>query len=148
ALREIESSNTTPTDESTKPLVTVISTTGVSEVKEDVPFGFQILYHKLLAVPHADKKAMEQLLDGHMAQSDHSQRVFRGAVVVRPSLLTGDHLVHSKSRKGAKLLRAGTESEPAIGYTVHRADVGEWIFEEVIQTGGSSHVGQRVTLTN
>ncbi|KAF9160010.1 hypothetical protein DFQ26_005982 [Actinomortierella ambigua] len=83
-----------------------------------------------------------------MALADHSQRVFRGAVVVRPSLLTGDHLVHSKGRKGVKSLKVGSEDKPAIGYTIHRADVGEWIYEEVIRTGGSSVVGQKVTLTN
>ncbi|KAF9160938.1 hypothetical protein DFQ26_005049, partial [Actinomortierella ambigua] len=148
ALREIESSNSPTIDAFTKPLVAVISTTGVSSVKEDVPFGFQTLYHKFLAVPHADKKIMEQLIADHMALADHSQRVFCGAVVVRPSLLTGDHLVHSKGRKGVKSLKVGSEDKPAIGYTVHRADVGEWIYEEVIRTGGSSVVGQKVTLTN
>ncbi|KAG0238023.1 hypothetical protein BGW42_007577 [Actinomortierella wolfii] len=148
ALHEIiqETSTKTGSDVS-KPLMTVISTTGVSNVKEDVPFGFQTLYHKFLAVPHADKKAMEQLIDEHLAQHDQSQHVLRGAVVVRPSLLMGDHLIAGKGRKGYKGLKVGTEDKPAIGYTVHRADVGEWIYEEVVRTGGSSFVGQKVTLT-
>ncbi|KAF9974549.1 hypothetical protein BGZ73_002032 [Actinomortierella ambigua] len=147
ALREIESS-IERLDESTKPLITVISTTGVSHGKEDVPFGFQTLYHKFLAVPHADKKIMEQLIGDHMAQSDLRQRVFCGAVVVRPSLLTGDHLIHSKSRKGIQALKVGSEDKPAIGYTVHRADIGEWIYEQVIRPDVSLFVGQKVTLTN
>ncbi|KAF9970410.1 hypothetical protein BGZ73_006869, partial [Actinomortierella ambigua] len=133
ALREIESS-IERLDESSKPLITLISTTGVSQGKEDVPFGFQTLYHKILAVPHA--------------QADCSQRVFRGTVVVRPSLLTGDHRIKSKSRKDIQALKVGSEDKPAIGYTVHRADVDEWIYERVVRPDASSFVGQKVTLTN
>ncbi|KAF9976241.1 hypothetical protein BGZ73_008948 [Actinomortierella ambigua] len=112
ALREIHSSvEREGVDGLARPLITVISTTGVSEIKEDVSFGFQTLYSKFPTVPHADKKVMEQLISDHMAQSDYSKRRFRGAK-------------DRKGRKGIKSLRIGTEVEPAIGYTVHRTDVG------------------------
>ncbi|KAG0229844.1 hypothetical protein BGW42_001309 [Actinomortierella wolfii] len=148
ALHEISLASGTPGSHDSKPVMTVISTTGLSDIKEDVPFGFRTLYHKLLAVPHADKKTMERIIDEHMAVEAQEQRMLRGAVVVRASLLKGDHLIESKSRKGYKALKVGTEVNPAIGYTVHRADVGEWIYEEVVRTGGSSFIGEKVTLTN
>ncbi|KAF9283165.1 hypothetical protein BGZ88_010607 [Linnemannia elongata] len=99
-----------------KPSITVISTTGVSDVKEDVPFAFRILYHVVLADPHKDKKEMERL-----------------AV---------------KGGQGWEKLRVGRENEPAAGYTIHRADVGQWIFEQVVKTGGEVRFGERITLTN
>ncbi|KAG0273348.1 hypothetical protein BGZ95_010846 [Linnemannia exigua] len=140
ALQEIYKAN--PATAQHKPSITVISTTGVSEVKEDVPFGFRILYHVVLADPHKDKKEMERLV----VENAGGEKAFSGAVVVRPSLLTGDQNV--KGGQGWKKLRVGQEEEPAVGYTVHRADIGEWIFEEVVKTGGKAHFGQRITLTN
>ncbi|KAH7051885.1 hypothetical protein BKA57DRAFT_527707 [Linnemannia elongata] len=125
-----------------KPSITVISTTGVSDVKEDVPFAFRILYHVVLADPHNDKKEMERLtteIAGNIG-------AFRGSVIVRPSLLTGDQSV--KGGQGWEKLRVGREDEPAVGYTVHRADVGQWIFEQVVKTGGKVRFGERITLTN
>ncbi|KAG0295228.1 hypothetical protein BGZ98_001471, partial [Dissophora globulifera] len=73
-------------------------------------------------------------------------RVFRGAIAVRPSLLMGDQNV--KNGKGWKNLKVGQEDKPAIGYTVHRADVGEWIYEQIVKSGGDNLLGQRITLTN
>ena len=125
-----------------KPSITVISSTGISDVKEDVPFWFRFLYHVILAVPHKDKKEMENIV----TENSSSTGVFRGSVIIRPSLLAGDQNV--KKGKGLKKLRVGTEENPAMGYTVGRQVVGEWIFEQVIKTGGESHFGQRVTLTN
>ena len=128
---------------STKPSITVISTTGVSDVKEDVPFWFRFLYHVILADPHKDKKEMEKIVSEN---SSMNEGVFRGAVIIRPSLLASDQDV--KTGKGWQTLRVGTEENPAIGYTVGRQDVGEWIFEEIIKTGGEDHFGERITLTN
>ncbi|GJJ76076.1 hypothetical protein EMPS_08435 [Entomortierella parvispora] len=124
-----------------RPSITVISTTGVSDVKEDVPFWFRFLYHYMLADPHVDKKEMERIV----TENSSSTGVFRGSVIIRPSLLVSDQNI--KKGKGWKKLRVGTEENPAIGYTVGRQDVGEWIFEQVIKTGGESHFGQRITLT-
>ena len=126
-----------------KPSITVISTTGVSDIKEDVPFGFQTLYHVVLADPHKDKKEMERLVTENTGNGE----AFSGTVIVRPSLLMGDQSV--KGGQGWETLKVGREEEPAVGFTVHRADVGEWIFEKVVKAGdrGASFFGQRVTLT-
>ncbi|KAF9924429.1 hypothetical protein FBU30_005583 [Linnemannia zychae] len=140
ALEEIYKAN--PTFAQEKPSITVISTTGVSDVKEDVPFGFRTLYHVILADPHKDKKEMERLV----VSNSGSGKTFRGAIIVRPSLLMGDQNV--KGGQGWEKLRIGREEEPAVGYTVHRADIGQWIFEQIIKTGGETYFGQRVTLTN
>ncbi|KAF9426890.1 hypothetical protein BGZ76_002558 [Entomortierella beljakovae] len=144
ALKEIY--NEYPSTSQTKPLITVISSTGVSDVREDVPFGFRFLYHVALADPHKDKKEMERLITENMIQSNESSRVFRGAIVVRPSLLKGTQDV--KKGKGWKKLKIGQENKPAVGYTVCRSDVGQWIFEEVVKNGGEQYFGQKVTLTN
>ncbi|KAF9140712.1 hypothetical protein BG015_001548 [Linnemannia schmuckeri] len=140
ALQEIYKAQ--PSTAQHKPSITVISTTGVSDVKEDVPFGFRILYHVVLADPHKDKKVMERLV----TESAGNGGAFSGAVIIRPSLLTGDQSV--KGGQGWEKLRVGQEEEPAVGYTVHRADVGQWIFEQVVKTGSKAHFGKRITLTN
>ncbi|KAF9371658.1 hypothetical protein CPB97_001814, partial [Podila verticillata] len=126
-----------------KPSIVIISTTGVSDVCEDVPFGFQTMYHVALADPYKDKKEMEKIVTENAGGLD---AVFRGAIAVRPSLLTGDQNI--KGDKGWKSLRVGQEDKPAIGYIIHKADVGEWIFEETIKTDGQQWFGQKVTLTN
>ncbi|KFH62451.1 hypothetical protein MVEG_11660 [Podila verticillata NRRL 6337] len=141
ALHEIYAEH--PSTATHKPSIVIISTTGVSDVREDVPFGFQTMYHVALADPHKDKKVMEKIITENAAGSD---AVFRGAIAVRPSLLTGDQNI--KGGKGWKSLRVGQEDKPAIGYTIHKADVGEWIFEETIKTDGQRWFGQKVTLTN
>ncbi|KAF9169853.1 hypothetical protein BGX21_007998 [Mortierella sp. AD011] len=144
ALREIYTEYPSTTQH--KPSISIISTTGISDVHEDVPFGFQSLYHVALADPHKDKKEMERLIAENMAEADESMQLFRGFVAVRPSLLVGDQNI--KKGKGWEKLKVGQEDKPAVGYTVHRADVGQWIFEQVIKSGGESYFGQRVTLTN
>jgi hypothetical protein len=144
ALQEIYASHPSSTTQHKKPSITVISTTGVSDIKEDVPFGFQTLYHVVLADPHKDKKKMERLV----TENTGAGGVFSGALIIRPSLLMGDQNV--KGGQGWEKLRVGREEEPAVGYTVHRADVGEWIFEKAVRAtdGGESLFGQKVTLTN
>ncbi|KAK2758384.1 hypothetical protein FQN54_004234 [Arachnomyces sp. PD_36] len=142
ALQEIYKENAEY--KSTKPLFAVISTTGIAK-KEDVPFGFRTFYHKGLAIPHEDKRKMEAALLSHMSQPEED-RVFRAFISVRPSLLTGDNSI--KTGKGWETLRVGTEENPAVGYTIQRADVGQWIFEEVIRRGGDSWFGKMVTLTS
>ncbi|KAF9551456.1 hypothetical protein EC957_008125 [Mortierella hygrophila] len=141
ALQEINEAQ--PSTAQHKPSITVISSTGISDVKEDVPFGFRTMYHVGLATPHKDKKEMERLV----LENSRAGGAFSGAVIIRPSLLTGDQSV--KGGQGWKKLKVGREEEPAIGYTVHRADVGEWIFEKVVKAGdcGESFFGQKVTLT-
>ncbi|KAF4181100.1 hypothetical protein CNMCM8694_005575 [Aspergillus lentulus] len=131
-----------PDERLCKPVITVISSTGV-DGPDDVPFGFKSLYSVLLAVPHEDKKKLEESVKAD-GLKDESSRAFGGAVIVRPSLLVGDQSIASI---GSKKLRVGTEESPPIGYTVHRARVGQWIFEEVVNKTEVDWVGKIATLT-
>lgn len=105
------------------------------------------LYHWLLAVPHADKKAMEVALSNDVKSSSPA---IGGFVGIRPSLLmNGD-------AKGVAGVRVGVEGAKdveslAVGYTVAREDVGIWIFEEVLKgekgLRGGKYENHFVTLT-
>ncbi|OAQ30462.1 hypothetical protein K457DRAFT_18309 [Linnemannia elongata AG-77] len=138
-----------------KPSITVISSTGISQGPEDVPFGLRTLYHVILADPHKDKREMENLALENAnnnavlsSTTDAEGKVFGGAIIVRATLMKGDQSI--KDGKGWKKLKVGTEDKPAVGYSVRRADVGEWIFEEVVRAEdeGVKWFGQKVTLTN
>ncbi|CAI7591367.1 unnamed protein product [Penicillium discolor] len=135
------------------PRVTVISTTGHLPGNKDVPFWFRPMYSVLLPIPHADKLQMEKLLDKEVGLG-HAGVLAAGVVVVRPSFLTGDHLVPvvegekgGEGVVGLEKVRVGTEKAPAIGYTISRALVGEWIFKEIVKGGGEKWVGEKVTIT-
>jgi hypothetical protein len=108
-----------------KPGLAFVSTTGISRGKEDVPFAMRFLYHQMLALPHADKKGMEDVFRGEM-EKEYDEGVFRTVSGVRPTLLNGAADVSDGN--GWETIRAGTEERPEIGYGVKRADVGEWIF--------------------
>ncbi|ETN37721.1 uncharacterized protein HMPREF1541_07344 [Cyphellophora europaea CBS 101466] len=125
-----------------KPSVVFISTTGVSRGPEDVPLAMRFLYHQMLAVPHADKKGMEDVLRAEEGG------VFRKVSGVRPTLLAG--AVSVEDGVGWKALRAGTEQKPELGYSVKRADVGEWIYENLVKEGGERRrwEGEMVSLTS
>lgn len=140
-----------------KPLLIAISTTGVSSRGRDVPLAMTPLYHWLLAAPHEDKKAMEMVVVDAMTSPSSSAQSpaptvptgIRGYVIIRPSLLTDGQM------RGREKVRAGWEVEnkteekpsPAVGYTISRADVGNWIYEELIGKDGDGWVGRMVTLT-
>jgi hypothetical protein len=136
-----------------KPLLAFISTTGIGRGPEDVPFWLRWLYHYVLRVPHEDKRIMESVfLRGSGSGSaggggDDADRemVFRGVVGVRPSLLTGTGDV--RDGLGMAAVRVGREKEPAVGYSIKRADVGEWVFREVVERGAEGWEGEMVTLT-
>ncbi|GAD97284.1 conserved hypothetical protein [Paecilomyces variotii No. 5] len=142
ALRSIYSDY--PSVESSKPLLTVISSTGLTTppTPTDLPFLALKMYHFLGSVPHADKTRMEALLS-----EPQTGDLFRGMIIVRPSLLKGSGKVESEG-KGWRNIRVGREESPAVGYTVTRADVGEWIFEEVVKKDGDGWVGEKVSLTS
>ncbi|KMP05442.1 hypothetical protein CIHG_09882 [Coccidioides immitis H538.4] len=127
AIRELQSSQCSQAQQ--KPLLAIISTTGISSAAEDVPFLFRLFYHYFLAVPHQDKRKMERAIISSMDTTDPSDRPLRGG-------------------RGWKTLRVGTEDKPAVGYTIQRADVGEWIFEQVLKTGAEKWMNRMVTLTN
>ncbi|EON69208.1 hypothetical protein W97_08467 [Coniosporium apollinis CBS 100218] len=131
------------------PMVIAISTTGVSTKQRDVPFLIYPLYHWLLQVPHADKQAMEQVL---IADASSTSPAIGDFAIVRPTLLTDG------VAKGTDTVKMGWEypegkpeqSEPApgpaLGYSVSRADVGAWIFEQLVE--GEGKWGNKcVTLT-
>jgi len=134
-----------------KPVVICISTTGLSKTR-DVPLALYAIYHYALSVPHADKKRMEERVIEAAVSQPTSSRVVGDFVVVRPTLLVDGAM------KGLESVRVGWEAPegssavgekapgPQLGYTVSRADVGNFIFQEVIQ-GGKKWCGKCVTLT-
>lgn len=140
ALSELEAeidqtSNLSPV----KPKLIIVSTTGISQ-KRDIPLAVSPFYHYGLAVPHADKKKMEDLVI-------NSQWPW---VLVRPSFLVDG------PAKGLKSVRTGTETPThkkeathAIGYTIRREDVGLWIYEECVSSRGNwgEWAGKCVSLT-
>ena len=143
ALREVYTE--TPALKDTKPFLSFISTTGISDGPEDVPMGFRSLYHVLLATPHADKRRMEGAITSNM-NGQEEDRLYRGFTGIRPSFLVGDGNIKSAA-KGWKALKVGTEKNPAVGYTICRSDVGQWIFEETVKKDGEEYFGKMVTLT-
>ncbi|EXJ94935.1 hypothetical protein A1O1_00053 [Capronia coronata CBS 617.96] len=131
-----------------KPLLTFVSTTGVTRGVEDVPFVMRFLYHQMLAIPHADKKKMEDLYRAEAEKSGKGdEAVVRNVVGIRPTLLSGG--VSCTDAVGLHAVRSGTEDSPAIGYSIKRADVGHWIFENVIDQAKRRKEleGQMITLT-
>lgn len=130
-----------------KPMVTVVSTTGVTSGKRDVPVAFLPLYHWLLAVPHQDKRQMEKLLEEAVVVD--GARVIGSFVFVRPSLLTdGAGRGLTKVKHGWE----GGEAEdhgPAIGWTTTRDDVGAWMFEHLVRIEERAQwANRKVTITN
>ncbi|DAA78620.1 TPA_exp: Uncharacterized protein A8136_2405 [Trichophyton benhamiae CBS 112371] len=144
AVKEVQSSHGSGMPK-TQPFLTVVSTTGISKT-EDVPLAFRPLYHYFLAVPHKDKLKMEEAIFNAVADPTPTCRVFRGVMSVRPSLLTGDYNI--ATGKGWKTLRVGTDDKPAVGYTIQRADVGEWMYHEVVANRGQNYTNQKVSLTS
>ncbi|KZF23325.1 hypothetical protein L228DRAFT_237903 [Xylona heveae TC161] len=128
-----------------KPLLAAISTTGTTDFRRDVPVLMLPLYHWLLPIPHADKRAME---DAMVKASSGDNAPLGGFVVVRASLLTDG------ASKGTQQIRVGWElpdgsgEGPAIGYTISRSDVGGWLFEKLVATEHRDEwAGKLVTLT-
>jgi hypothetical protein len=102
----------------------------------DIPIAMIPMYHWSLQVPHADKKEMEEVLDG----------CDRDWIAIRPSFLTDG------AGTGVDSLRLSVEGEgnAAIGYTVSRADVAAWILEKCVVEGEETWAkwgGKKVTLT-
>jgi hypothetical protein len=132
----------------TKPFLSIISTTGIDPTR-DVPFILVPLYHWVLHVPHIDKRKAE---DTGIAEALKADSVLSGFVTVRASLMTdGEARGTAKVRAGWVRHSADTEGPegpgPAIGYTISRKDVSNWIFEELV-TGESTQWNRRlVTIT-
>lgn len=125
----------------TRPDVVAVSTTGITSGPRDVPFLLVPLYHWLLHAPHQDKRDMEKMLWDE-TKKVAKERVTRRFVIVRPTLLTD-------GKSGLAKVRWGWEGRPAVGYTIGRPDVGQWIFEYALQEGleGKGSVGKDVAVT-
>ena len=95
-----------------RPYIVVCSTTGMSKFARDVPLAMVPLYHVLLKVPHADKRAMEDSLAA--SGEDYT--------IVRASLLV-DGETERPIRVGVEDMETGLESK-AIGYAISRKDTG------------------------
>jgi len=114
----------------------VLSTTGISDKRRDIPVAMIPLYHWLLAIPHKDKRNMEDILV-------EGQGKDRRWVIVKPSLLlNGEAKGLRKVRVGVDLPHDQKEQGNAvdekkeIGYTIRREDVGLWIYEKCVKNGG------------
>lgn len=126
-----------------KPLLIVVSTTGIPSpgCPRDVPLLYLPLYKWLLHAPHADKAVMETELRKEV--SEGGEKRVRGVVDVKATLLT------SGAGIGWEKVRFGSERKPALGWTVARKDVGEWVFERVVRLGELGGGGwECVTITN
>lgn len=127
------------------PRVCVISGTGIKKGLNDVPFWFKLMYDTLLPIPHKDKMRMEELLQEESDKVD--SLLVGGLVVVRPSFLSGEHVIPVGEADRYHKLRVGSEVDPAVGYLVPKTSIGRWIYEEVVKKGGDEWVGKGAILT-
>lgn len=141
ALKDIYSEN--PALANNKPNMTFVSTTGVTRGPEDVPLSIRFIYHKFLEIPHADKRKMEDVYRDQ--QEDSSQAVFASVTGIRPTLLMGTGAL--SECVGLEKIRAGVEGKPETGFSIQRADVGRWMFENVLEGGEGKWRGQMCSLT-
>ncbi len=89
---------------------------------------------------------MENVYRGEM-EKGQQESVFRNIVGIRPTLLAGT--VSYTDAAGLEGVKVGTESKPALGYSIKRADVGHWVFENVISDKGKGKwEGEMVSLTS
>lgn len=131
-----------------KPLFIALSTFGISDYGRDVPLLMYLtspLYHWLLKVPHADKKKMEKVLEREVLDE---KRVIEGFTAVRASWLTAGDLL------GLESVRSDTEENgkvaaKAMGYSVSRKDVGNWVYHMVVssETGRKAYTNKFVGVT-
>lgn len=119
-----------------KPLLAVISTTGVSKHGRDVPLAWVPFYHYGLSVPHADKKVMEERLQA----SDERY------VAVRPSFLTDGAKPDRKVRVGVEDPEKGVEKKE-VGYGISREDVGRWMYENLLNDENPQWDRKAVSIT-
>ncbi|KAF2811254.1 uncharacterized protein BDZ99DRAFT_442128 [Mytilinidion resinicola] len=147
ALASLADEGISTTASGAKPLLVAISTPGGCESgQRDLLVLLWPVFYWLLAEPYMDKKAMERLI---FSAAEEGSGI-SDFVVIRPSLLMDG------PARGLEMVRAGwvwgipgvegreEEQGPTLGCTVGRADVGEWIFQEVVRKGGWA--GKCVTL--
>ncbi|KAL4869406.1 hypothetical protein BDV12DRAFT_168091 [Aspergillus spectabilis] len=116
--------------EQSKPVLVVISTTGLTE-KRDIPLAMVPLYKWGLKIPHADKEVMEKLILEEVGRPAH-ERVVRSHIVVRPSWLN-DGVSQKEKVRALKGQGEGQNTSvgiscPFVGYTISREDVAGFMF--------------------
>ncbi|KAG2420818.1 hypothetical protein HFD88_000432 [Aspergillus terreus] len=122
-----------------KPLLIVLSTIGISDVRRDIPLAMTPLYHWMLKAPHGDKKVMEKLI------VEDTGRVLGNYVIIRPSHLTGGD---GTAAGDLESIRTGVEEAPTVGYTISREDVGRWVYKYLVTKGRESeYAGKAITIT-
>ncbi|KAK4167746.1 oxidoreductase AflX [Cladorrhinum sp. PSN259] len=121
------------------PRIVAVSSTGLSSVQRDIPLPYVPLYHGLLRQAHKDKKKMEDLL---IASGEEDWTIIRGSLYIE-----GKAPAEGSKQK---VIRAGKEDpvgmvveRKELGYTISRADVGRWIFEELVQEGQGQYEWKR-----
>lgn len=127
------------------PLLAVISTTGLGAKTPDLAWVLVPLYKLMLAIPHADKEAMEEAVVA-------APPGLLEYVIVRPGLLmdgaAGQRTVRAgyngRVQNGDE--RWGDVNGVVPGYTMGRADVGRFLFEEVVTREGGEWKGKKVSL--
>lgn len=125
----------------TKPRLLVISTTGITKGPRDVPLLYVPLYHWFLHIPHVDKRVMEDLVCAQR-EKPTAERTVGEFVIARPTLLMDGEGV------GMAKVRYGLESNPALGWTIDRKDVGNWLFEKGVKPADLGEIrDQAVSLT-
>ena len=116
--------------------ICAVSTTGITD-KRDVPLLMWPFYHYVLGVPHQDKAAMEAAL----------RAAGEEVTIVRPSLLTDGEKTGAETviRVGVDDFGSGERESEAVGYTISRADVGAWMWENVLRE--RRYGGKAVSIT-
>ncbi|TVY83241.1 hypothetical protein LSUE1_G001183 [Lachnellula suecica] len=127
-----------------KPLLVVVSTTGISKFGRDYPLAVLPIYKWMLHTPHLDKKAMEDMVIEAVRTEEGKDAVIGEYAILRPSLLTGGTV----SGKVRAEVEDGKVASNAMGYSISRRDVGGYMFEEVIEKhSGPSGSGRIISVT-
>lgn len=139
ALRELRRDGVI--SETQKPTIILFSTTGISK-QRDVPYALMPLYHVGLKTAHIDKRIQERNFAAASMESG-ADAPMDSFVFVRPTLLfdgpsKGLWAVKSGWSKydDAPHAASGEASGPAMGYSIHRTDVGLWVYEKVVKDVG------------
>ncbi|KAG0196645.1 hypothetical protein BGX28_009899 [Mortierella sp. GBA30] len=99
---------------------------------------FKSLQRTLRAKACSRRPTQRQERDGENDRREHgaAQRVCK-SVLEHDLCATQsvDRRPNIKGGKGWKKLKAGLEEKPAIGYTVHKTDIDQWMVEQIVKTG-------------
>ncbi|KEF56281.1 uncharacterized protein A1O9_07862 [Exophiala aquamarina CBS 119918] len=153
ALRSCEAENVQLGPQGSRPLLFAISTVSMSS-RRDLAYLYYPLEYWLLSIPRSDKKALEKVIFEAVLGVDSP---VGGFAMVRPPILSeGTALGPDKVKAGwvwpdeqrrEKVAKGEKEVGPMVGWFVTKADVGRWIFDNLIQGDGSA-LGKCWSLTN